>query len=568
MKKSKRPTQENATTKPARRPPARKYAWWPWAVAAGALFLVFEAYTPALNGAFVLDDRALAFDNPKVSAWDFAEWVRGVRPFLMTSYWLNYESGGTDPYGYHATNVFLHFLGSAVIALVAMRLVAMAGVAGRARTLCGVFAGGLFLLHPVQTESVAYVASRSEVLSVLLYFSAFALFLYRGSERIGVLRALAIVALFGAAVSTKEHTLTLPVLLVLADAWWGLGGLRRNGIVYGLMAVMAAGGAVLVWRVLAAANTAGFNVQGLTPATYFFTQCRVLWMYVRLFFLPYGQNVDPDVAVSSGILDHGAILGLAAWIAVVTVAWIYRKRFPLASFGVLMFLLLLAPTSSIVPIRDVLAERRLYLPFLGLALVCVEVLRRLDFKPMLATSLAALAISTVLTYQRSAVWESPQALWEDAAAKSPQKLRPRFQLAYAYYELGQCPQAAENYERASKLGAVDAPLLVDWALALDCAGRGEEALARLRTAAAMEPSAHVYAQIGMVYGKQRKMALALEALQQAEQMDPRFEMTYVYRGNVYEVSGDRVAAAREYQRAVDINPSNQTARDALVRVSR
>ena len=86
--------------------------------------------------------------------------------------------------------------------------------------------------------------------------------------------------------------------------------------------------------------------------------------------------------------------------------------------------------------------------------------------------------------------------------------------------------------------------------------------------ASIEPSAHVYAQIGMLNAKQRKMPEALQALQRAEQIDPAFEMTYVYRGNVYEAAGDRAAAAREYQRAVAVNPNNQTAREALVRVSR
>jgi len=542
--------------------------WWPWAVALAALFLVFEAYTPALNGAFVLDDRVLAFDSPDAAALPFSAWVHTLRPLLMTSYWLNFQAGGANPYGYHATNVLLHFLGSVVIALVSLRLISLAGVQGARGLILGVFAGGLFLLHPLQTESVAYVASRSEVLSTLLYFSALAVFLYWSGERLGWLRAFAIVALFGMAVGTKEHTLTLPVLLVMADLWWGLGGFRKNGAVYGLIALMGAGGAVLVWRVLTAANTAGFNVQGLTPAMYFFTQSRVVWTYVRMFFLPYGQNVDPDVPLSTTILDHGAIFGLVAWIAVVAAAWIYRKRFPLAAFGVFVFLLLIAPTSTVVPIRDVMAERRLYLPFLGLALVCVEFLRRLDLRPVVMAGAVVLALCTALTYQRSSVWATPLALWQDAAAKSPQKQRPRFQLAYAYYEQGQCPQAAENYERASQLAVVDAPLLLDWGLALDCAGRAQDALDRLNSAASMEPTAHVYAQIGMVYGKQRKWQESLQALQKAEQIDPRFEMTYVYRGNVYEVSGDRAAAAREYQRAVGINPNNQTALDALVRVSR
>src|SRR4029078_6620792 len=96
-------------------------------------------------------------------------------------------------------------------------LVVRAGPPGGEWSFLVVIAGGLFLLHPLQTESVAYVASRSEVLSVLLYFSAFSVFLYRRTESITIRRALAVMVLFAAAISTKEHTLTLAALLLLTD---------------------------------------------------------------------------------------------------------------------------------------------------------------------------------------------------------------------------------------------------------------------------------------------------------------------------------------------------------------
>src|SRR6185437_9792731 len=123
------------------------------------------------------------------------------------------------------------------------------------------------------------------------------------------------------------------------------------------------------------------------------------------------QNIDPDIAISQGPLDHGAIFGLIALAALAAAVWIWRKRFPLAAFGVFVFLLLIAPTSSIAPIRDVMAEHRMYLPFLGLALVCIEFARRLKFSQAAWTCAAALAICCVLTYQRNQVWATPLALW-------------------------------------------------------------------------------------------------------------------------------------------------------------
>src|SRR5205807_2542308 len=100
----------------------------------------------------------------------------------------------------------------------------------------------LFMLHPLQTESVAYVASRSEVLSVLFYYAAFAVFVWRPGESMTILRALAILILFGAAAGVKEHTLTLPVLLVLTDYFWNRGGIRKNVTLYGMLGVAALAG--------------------------------------------------------------------------------------------------------------------------------------------------------------------------------------------------------------------------------------------------------------------------------------------------------------------------------------
>src|SRR5262249_13431072 len=153
------------------------------------------------------------------------------------------------------------------------------------------------------------------------------------------------------------------------------------------------------------------------------------------------------------------------------------------------------------------------------------------------------------------------ALWQDTAAKSPQKLRPRFQYAFALYEEGRCPEASQGYEAAARLGPPRNDLLVDWALALDCAGRFNDALDKLTLAQQTQGSAQLYAVEGMVYAKQGKPGDALQALAKAEAIDPSFEMTYVYRGNVYAIAGDRAAAAREYQRALALNPGNQAARD-------
>jgi tetratricopeptide (TPR) repeat protein len=233
-----------------------------------------------------------------------------------------------------------------------------------------------------------------------------------------------------------------------------------------------------------------------------------------------------------------------------------------------MFLLLIAPTSSFIPIHDVLAEHRMYLPFLGLVLICCEALRRLKFAQMIGIGATALIICSMLTYQRNQVWSSPLALWQDSVNKSPNKYRPRFQLARQLYDENRCLDAVQSYDKASRLGPLEDQLLIDWALALDCARRPvDEVVDKFRQAAAIYDTAHVHTQIAAEYARHKRYQEALEELDQAEKIDPNYDVTFFYRGGVAEALGNRAEAQRFYRRALELNPQDRPARDALARVS-
>jgi tetratricopeptide (TPR) repeat protein len=203
-----------------------------------------------------------------------------------------------------------------------------------------------------------------------------------------------------------------------------------------------------------------------------------------------------------------------------------------------------------------------------LVLIAVEFMRAWRVRPavLAGTAVAGLTVLAFLCYQRNRVWADDIALWEDTATKAPWNGRAHFQLGVAYYQRGRCSVAAQQYEMASRLGRPDERLLVDWALAEDCLNRPEQALDKLRQAAAIRPAADVYATTGMIFGKQKKYAEALAALNKALEIDPRFDMAYFYRGNVYRGLEDFAKAAEDYQRAVAINPANDAARRGLARV--
>ncbi len=572
MKKSKRAV--DTAVKAARRT-GFEIRPWHYAVAVlAALIAALEAYGPALHGEYVFDDSYLPVVEQEFMNAPLRSWVLGVRPLLMFTFWANLHLFGTDPFSYHLFNVFCHVATSTLVFFAAKKLLAWAGSEGLTRDALAGFAGMLFLLHPVQTESVAYMTSRSEVLSVLLFYAAFVVFLYRRSESASWITAGVVLLLFGMAASTKEHAAMMPVLLLLTDYYWNPGfsfqGIRRNWRLYGLFVIGAAMASRMIIRVLGEADTAGFKLKEFTWYQYFFTQCRVIWRYIRLFFLPYGQTVDYDYAVSHTLLEHGAIFGLIGLLALAGAAFYFRRRYPLASYGYFVFLILLVPTSSVMPIADPIAERRMYLPIIGLILMVLEFLRRWKTtRSTLAATLAiVLFISGALTFQRSKVWAGPLPLWQDAAEKSPRKQRAQFQLAFALFSQGRCAESLPRYELAGKLGKHNYPLLTDWALAYDCLNRRDEAIAKLREAATFTNNAHVSSLIGLVYIKAGKRQEALAALDAAARIDPGFDMTYVYRGGLYALANEWQAAVAEFQHALKLNPMNQQARQGLAQAER
>ncbi|MGI8741521.1 MAG: tetratricopeptide repeat protein [Bryobacteraceae bacterium] len=574
MKTTSRPVPRPAARK-AVVPPARNSERWIFVLAGvAAVVAVFAVYGPALDGPFLLDDSYLPYMQPQFAALPLIDWMRGVRPLLMMTYWMNFQWSGAATGSYHLVNVILHLLNGGLIFLSVRKVLAWTKVEGNRSELLAGFAAGLFLLHPLQTESVSYVVGRSETLSVFFFLAAFAVFLYRKNSSASFSIAAAVLVLFGAACLSKEHAVVLPALLLLTDYYWNpgfsLAGIRRNWKLYLPILILGVAGLAFVWRVLSSATSAGFGMKDLTWYQYFFTECRAIWRYVWLFIVPLGQNIDHAFPVSQNVLDHGAILGMLALAALIAAAWILRRRFPLESYGVFTFLLLLAPTSSFVPIRDTLVERRMYLPFIGLLFVTVGLLHRWKTtRTTIAVTMGAILIAEAgLAFERNQLWGNAINIWQDSVAKAPAKFRPRFQLAFADYNAGQCNEAVAQFAEAAKLGKPDYSVLLDWALSYDCAGNASAAIDKLNQAAALEKSAHVYSQIGMEYAKQSQYPQALDALATAEKLDPNFAMTYFYRGNIYSLQGDKARAAEEYRHALALDPQLPGASDALSRVSR
>lgn len=537
------------------------------------LYILFEVYSPALHGPFLFDDLFLPYAKFQASHIPFRTWL-GVRPVLGLSFWADFHLWGQNTFPYHAVNLLLHFATGIVLFFVFRKLLAFGAAAEPNRTILAAFGSLLFLFHPIQTEVAAYVASRSETLSLLFFAAAFCTFLYRRSAAIGWPDVTLVLFLFLLALGSKEPAVTLPAILLLTDYFWNPGfsfaGIRANARLYVPLATVGLTGAVFVFRYIASDPMIGFHIAGLSPGTYLLTESRVIFGYLSLFFFPHAQNVDYDFPLSHSLTEHGALFAMAGLLLLAVAVFLFRKIFPFAAYGFLAFLILLSPTSSFIPINDVMVERRLYLPFFALVLILFEPLRRVRMRPLYFSAALGLVccLAAYASWERAHVWGSTLALFEDAAAKSPGKPRVHIGYANALYHQGKCLQAIGEYRAAGDLKTTDYILYYNMAAAYDCAKMPQEALKVLNQSIALEPKANAYTLLAKILSEQGKLEEGLAASETALTLEPNYIPALVIQGAIYASKGQVSQAFDDFKEALRRDPQNEMAQRGMAQITR
>jgi len=349
--------------------------------------LVLIAYSNTFTASFHFDDNPSIVENASIKRMtsdNIIGIITGIRPVVYLTLMFNYQLGGLNVAGYHIFNIAVHIANSMFVYLLmlwTLNLPALeAKYRGKAQRMA-LFGALLFALHPIQTESVTYIITRTEHLATFFYLATFLLFIKgakttRSSYYVG--------AFFTAALSmgSKEWAVTLPALLMIYDYLFIADGKVRvvasRWMVYAAVTIPWA----IVFRNLdlfAGASSGagiGFTVatkSGITANTYWLTSLNVIWTYIRLLFLPIHQNLDYDYPIAKTLFEFPTLLSFVGHIVVVSAAfWFYKKkRWLLIPFGVAWFYIGLSPVQSIVPIIDVIFEHRAYMPSIGFFLAFV-----------------------------------------------------------------------------------------------------------------------------------------------------------------------------------------------------
>jgi len=507
---------------------------WRIVVLAGAAALV---YANALRGPFIYDDSASIVGNEHIRTLQLPDALfadrenpTAGRPLVNLSFAINYAIDGLDPVGYRTVNLLLHIVCGLLIFALASRALASPNL--------GFAVALLWLVHPLNSEVVDYVTERSESLMALFYLlTLYASVRALEPARRGLWTMTAVVSCL-AGMGCKESMATAPIVVLLYDRafvfdTWASAFRARRWLYAGLGATWIAL-AALQWsgpRV----HSAGFG-SGVSPWTYLLNQTVMIVRYLRLAVWPTSLVANygwPQRLLTLGDVAPYALVVVALLVATVAVA----RRSPRLAFAGAWLFVILAPTSSIIPIAtEVGAERRMYLPLVAIVALATVAASRLAARlraPAAATigllCVAAIALGAG-TVQRNRDYESTARLAETVDQRWPTPVSD----ALVAYELGQ-------------------------------QGHRDEALVRLRRSAAGGYSTAWFNLGGMLLtgGQLDEGIAALQRFLQEAPLEVAAVQTRVLLGRAYLSKGDVTHAIAELQQARSMDPGNIDALSVL-----
>lgn len=536
-----------------------KSAHWRFPLALGAIVAI--SYGNGLSGSFHYDDFHSLVANPHVrtltnipsffvdpglfsSDADKAMY----RPMLLLTYAINYTLGDYEVVGYHIFNTILHFACSLLVWSIARQSGSSPRAAG--------WAACLFALHPLATESVNYISSRSELLGACFYLASFRLLAASGSQ-----------AYLGGAICfvlgllSKEMVITLPFMVWLQGMWGERSDRVGRARTLWLWLLAAGYMAWQIWNRFLP-NSVSQAPRGL--AEQLLTQFKASVLYIKLMLVPTALNVEHQFSESAA-LDGTVILSAVLFFTLAALVWV--RVGGNTRFWLLWPLIVLLP-ATVVPLNVLVNEHRLYLPLAGLA-VLVGRMWPHWFAIRLGAALwpVLFVLIGIHTIGRNAVWESELSLWADSAAKSPSMARSHVHLGNAQAASGDARGAEESFRRALEIESTHraartnlANLYLEYALKLPAQEPVRPAaLQRALTEfeAVLDSDANYREALS---GKATTLSqlgrdeLAIATYRQLLQQHPHFADGHYNIGLLLYDVGDYAAAAAAFERAASLHP--------------
>ncbi len=537
------------------------------------------AWHNSFHGPFIFDDRRSIIENPHIvhlwPIWDALSPNANSyeRPIVNFSLALNYALGGLAVWGYHAFNLAVHVLAALTLYGIVRRTLLRPGLPERFGTSgewLALVVAVIWAVHPLQTEAVTYISQRCESLMGWFYLLTLYCFI-RGVESTKVhwwyvLSATACLLGMG----TKEVMVSAPLMVLLYDRAFVSRSFREAWTGHRRLYLGLASSWLLLGYLMAALHHPGIGY-GLecTWWGYALTECRAVVQYLRLALWPHPLIFDYGFYVPTAFL---AAAPYALFLAVLAAGVLFElKRRPAIGFVGAWFFVILAPTSSVVPVAgSPMAEHRMYLPLAAVVTVGVvgafEIGKRLfNSKQGVVLGCVAggsvVALLTFLTIQRNRDYNSLLAIWQDTATKRPDNARAHSNLGTVLLQAGNVQESISQYEQALRIKPDYAEARFGLGSALLQEGKVQEAIAQCEEALRIKPDfVQAHYDLGLALVQQGRLQEAIGHYEEALRIKPDYDKAHNSLGMALVQQGRLPEAIVHYEQALQINPDSAEAR--------
>lgn len=434
-------------------------------VASVLLLVIFLNYANSLHSPFQYDDEHTVVRNPSIrdNTYFQAPPVRNRHIFYLT-FALNYHWGKLNPFGYHLSNILLHFFVSILVFLISLITIEKGVLWSRSAAVKIAFMASLFFaLNPAHSETVTYISGRGSSLAALFYLLSLLFFVLGSLKYCKVKFPMQLLYIFSLlsgviAVFSKEISVTLPLAIILYDACFMRTGnwikFRSRFLYYYLPFLITA--ILFIGKLSFEANNYYLWLKKADSA-YALMQLKVIAVMTKLFFFPINLTFDyqfPEFFYSKELTFVFAIVFFM--IIALSIIKIFNQQLSVLYFSVLWYLITISPTNSILPRLEPFNERNLYLPSFGLCILFASLSyfvfihnKKHPGRLLLifSTLMIIFTINSALLINRNSIYRTKILLWEDTLKKSPGKARVINNLSKAYLKAGDYEKAMKGFDQ-------------------------------------------------------------------------------------------------------------------------
>jgi tetratricopeptide (TPR) repeat protein len=565
--------------------PVSRYNSAGWKILIPALMavVVFSIYSNTLQNPFVLDDLSSIQQNShiRITRLNFEALKQAGfesplpnRPVAYVSFALNYYFHQLDVAGYHVLNILIHIACGILLYFLIKTTLDSPAVRSRSQPYAWVpfLTALIWLVHPIQTQSVTYLVQRMNSLAAMFYVLSILLYARarrteQRSPRYTQYTGCIISGVF--ALGSKETAATLPVIIFLYE-WYFQQDLSWNWLKRRILPIAAS----LALFILLALFYLDFHpldkilnsysARNFTLSQRVLTEFRVVVFYISLILLPHPSrlNLDHYFSVSHSLMEPvTTMLAVALLAGLLALALYSARRQRLISFCILWYLGNLVIESSVIGL-EIAFEHRNYLPSMFFILMIVILLHQYSRPPWLKAGVlaAVVLVFCTWTFDRNDVWRDAVSLWQDSATKSPQKARPHNNFAVALVRQGNIRDAIGHYRRSLQIEPDYAEAHFNLATALRRQGKYDDAVLHYREMQRLKPDhSGTHNGLGAVLHEQGKIDQAIFHYAEALRLNPEYSKAHFNMGVALKVQGKTDRAVFHFREALRLDPRHSGA---------